>query len=535
MNLSIEFAERYQEYLQKNCPDLDSDSLSRIALSLESTSWEEPTTPTDLNNFAVVALIEAEQSHNSAMREIYLGMALEALNDGVELYNHPLCAAHLALVLAMTGEMYQARQITFPCFINTLQFVYARPEKIPLGLVYLPPTTSHLKKYQDQQLTQILQAEDGYTQSILLLSEALCRSELVFYNKMGLRFIQLASQLFPNSVYINFKSAISHLSNKQWEGLLYLHRARQLAPYSAPILQSLYLAYRDLQEIELSNYWRGIAEDSRPPSSTQIEWSWINLEVNAPITYLPFETDLLLAVEPSFRSIVTSILMAEGDWFEKEMELWRNWIKPGMNVIDVGANVGVYTFSAARRVGSQGRVLAVEPFSGCVRCMEETCKINQLNWVTVCAGAASDRDGTARLILYTASELNEIVTDDVAETMPPSSFEDVTCFTLDSLVEREKLSQVDFLKMDAEGHELSVLAGSDKILSEFSPVILYENIAGSKGSNSPVAQYLKDRGYHLFRYQPYVDKYIPIEFVEDLTSQLNLIAIPLDKLSTFNL
>jgi FkbM family methyltransferase len=167
--------------------------------------------------------------------------------------------------------------------------------------------------------------------------------------------------------------------------------------------------------------------------------------------------------------------------------------------------------------------------------MEETCKINHLNWVTVCAGAASDRAGTARLSIYTASELNEIVTDDVTETMPPGSFEDVTRFTLDSLVERENLIQVDFLKMDAEGHELSVLAGSDKILSEFSPVILYENIAGSKGSNLPVADHLKDRGYKLFRYQPYVEKYIPIESLEDLKSQLNLIAIPLDKVSRFNL
>jgi ribosomal protein L11 methylase PrmA len=62
------------------------------------------------------------------------------------------------------------------------------------------------------------------------------------------------------------------------------------------------------------------------------------------------------------RSIVTSVLIAEGDWFEKEMEFWRNWVKPGMTVIDVGANVGVYTFSAAVKVGSEGCVLAVDLF-----------------------------------------------------------------------------------------------------------------------------------------------------------------------------
>jgi len=33
------------------------------------------------------------------------------------------------------------------------------------------------------------------------------------------------------------------------------------------------------------------------------------------------------------------------------MEIWRDEIKSGMTVIDVGANVGVYTFTAANRVG----------------------------------------------------------------------------------------------------------------------------------------------------------------------------------------
>ncbi|MCX7596056.1 MAG: FkbM family methyltransferase, partial [Fischerella sp.] len=91
------------------------------------------------------------------------------------------------------------------------------------------------------------------------------------------------------------------------------------------------------------------------------------------------------------------------------------------------------------------------------------------------------------------------------------SFEEVPCFSLDSLIERENLTQVDFIKIDAEGHEMSVLAGSNRLLSQFSPVIIYENIAGNRGSNLPVADYLRARGYHLFRYQPYIKELISIE------------------------
>ena len=343
---------------------------------------------------------------------------------------------------------------------------------------------------------------------------------------MGLRFLNLAAKLLPESISINFKLGISSLMNDQWEGIIYLHRAIKMAPDYAPILQVIYLVYKNLEQIERAHYWLEIARELYRQSPNFREWRWTELELDSPFTYIPFESDLLLAVEPSFRSFVTGVLIAEGDWFEKEMEFWRSWIKPGMIVIDVGANVGVYTFSAARRVGPKGRVLAVEPFSGCVHCLQETCRINHLDWVKVCVGAASDRYGTARLSLSTASELNEIVSGDAAKKMKPGSFEEVSCFSLDSLIKEENLSQVDFIKIDAEGHELSVLAGSERILSEFAPVILYENIAGSKGSNLPVAEYLKNRGYQLFRYQAYIQKLIPLNSDEGLQGNLNIIALP---------
>ena len=132
--------------------------------------------------------------------------------------------------------------------------------------------------------------------------------------------------------------------------------------------------------------------------------------------------------------------------------------------------------------------------------------------------------------LYAATELNEIVTGDAAQSMQIGSFEEVACFTLDSLVEQENVNRVDYLKIDAEGHEMSVLIGSEKILSEFCPIILYENIASSKGSNLPVADYLKSKGYKLFRYQPYAQELIPINSSDELEGNLNVIAVPESKI-----
>jgi FkbM family methyltransferase len=530
MDSSRDLRDKYIDYIYHNCPSLDANSLARIAAILESTSWEEPTSSTDLNNVAVLALILAEQSEDLLDRQLYLNMALESLNQGIEQDSCPLCIAHLALILTMTGEMSQAIELAFPTFLNIVPNVYSNIDKPPSALVYLPSPRNSLSNTLAEQLTHLLQARDACNQAFFLLSEVLCRTHIVFYGVGGLRLLNLAENVLPDSSFIKFKLGLSCMANNLREGLLYLHQAKQLAPHSPQIFQALYLAYRDIQDGNSANYWLTEARAFHNKYPADTDWKWAQLPANSSVTYLPIEKDLLLAVDASFRSIVTGVLLAEGDWFEHEMEFWRNSVKAGMTVIDIGANVGVYTFTAARRVGTTGRVLAVEPFSGCLRCLEETCKINEFDWVTICAGAASDRVGTARLQLYAATELNEIVTGDAAQSMQIGSFEEVPCFTLDSVVEQENVNRVDYLKIDAEGHEMSVLLGSEKILSEFCPIILYENIAMSKGSNLPVADYLKSKGYKLFRYQPYAQELIPINSSDELEGNLNVIAVPDSKI-----
>ncbi len=523
------YFETYLAYIQQNCSELRLSTSIRINAIISATSWEEPIFALDFNNFAVLALIEAEQSEELSMREIYLDMAINALSRGLD--NHPLCAAHFALVQSMLGKVENATEIAFETFLNTLQLAYQHPEKLPIGLIYFPQT--YLSSNHWKQIEAVLEADNGSNQALFLLSEVLYKSQMTFYNQIGLRLLNLAVQVLPQSTSNQFKLGIAKLLNHQPEGLLQLHQALKLSPNSACISQALYLAYKDLGNLELARFWLESAQNFSISQSSSLSWQWCHLTVDSPITYVPFEDQILLAVEPSFYSIVTSVLIAEGDWFEKEIEFWRTEIQPGMTVIDVGANVGVYTFSAALRVGSSGHILAVEPFSGCTRCLEETCRLNQLDWITIHQGAASNYNGTARLFLHRASELNEIVSSiDEIERVADTS-EEVKCFSLDSLIQQEKIDSVDFIKIDAEGHELQVLQGSEYLLNKFSPVILYENISGRKGSNSEVADFLKAYGYQVFIYQPYIKKLVPISAESQLQDRLNIIALPADKTKNY--
>lgn len=523
----------YWQYIQNSLPSVGKDALEKISNILNHTAWDEPNTAADWNNIAVVALTEAEQCDNNlTMRSVYVEMAFEALNNSLQIERHPICVAHLALIHSWLGEKSKALEIAFSAFVNFLHYTYIESEKNNQYLIYLSTGNKRFAIHDQKSLEQILLSENSYQQGLFLLSEIISCSQIAFYTSVSQRFLYLANQTLTNSINVSLKLGIANLISGQAEGLLYLHQARKLEPNYAPILQSLYLTYRDLQQIELADYWQKTASEFYQSNSSSPEWEWTKLPLKNLFTYLPFENNLILAVEPSLRSIVTSVLLAEQDWFEKEMEFWRNYIKPGMTVIDVGANVGVYTFSAAVKVGNTGRVLAVEPFSGCLRCLQETCRINDLSWVKICSGAASDKNSTVKLLLHAANELNEVITDDAVD-IPAGAFEEVPSFTLDSLMEEENIQQVDFLKIDAEGHEMAVLAGSVQLITQFKPVILYENIAGSQGSNIEVAQYLESIGYQLFYYQPFMQKLIAVNSPENF-QQLNFIAVPPEKISMFN-
>lgn len=524
MELVSTASDIYLEYIFNYYSKINANTLSSIGDILEKTNWNNPKTSLDWNNLAVIDLIESEKSKDIEVKIRLIQTAKEKLENGFSLDQSPHCVAHYVIIQCLLGENSKAIQLALSTSLSIFQLSY---EIVSTGLAYLP-----LSFRNSLELEFILKEENGYKQALMMLSEAIRRSQFIFYNTYGTRFLRLAHQLFSDSPTILLMLGISELLGGQIEGILYLHHARKIAPHYAPILQALYLGYRTISDLNSAKYWLEAANDIASGDTYNTnEWSWTKLSLDSPFTYVSFSQNLILTIEPSFRSIVTGVLVAQGDWFERELEFWRNGIQPNMTVIDVGANAGIYTFSAAQKVGAGGLVLAIEPFSQCVSYLHETCRVNQVDWVKVCAGAASDRNGIAKLLLNSDSEHNEIIAEDDGQTRDASNFEEVECFTLDSLITKHDINRVDFIKIDAEGHELQVLKGSYRILTEFAPIILYENIAGSQGSNLPVADFLRNIGYQLFRYQPYVRRLIPVDVNSDFQDSLNVIALPQQKLT----
>jgi FkbM family methyltransferase len=521
MELFDSVGDRYCEYLLAYHPHIDASILSTVEEIVTDTNWSAPASSRDWNNLAVLNLIDADLAQSLEEKSSCIQTALEDLEKGFNIDQNPLCAAHYALIQTMVGKMTEPANLSYSTIMNTIQVAFGHSDRLKSGLIYLPFRVRH-----PQELVTILTTTDGYTQALMLLAESLWRSQLVFYNVGAMQSLDLGTQIFVNSPSLNLMLGISKIMGGRIEGLLNLHRAFEMASTQSDVLQALYLGYRTLGNLETANYMlQQAANYCLANDLAGAEWEWTKLEADSSITYVPFEENLVLAIEPSFKSIVTSILVGQKDWFEDEMEFWRNYLKPNMTVIDVGANAGVYTFSAANKVGDSGLILAIEPFSQCVNYLKETCRINNLTNVKVIAAAASDRSGTIKLAISSASELNQIITEAESESANFSNYEEVESITLDLLCDRYGLTNIDILKIDAEGHELQVLEGSDRILSAYSPVIMYENISGTQTNSLPVAEFLISKGYSLFRYQPYLQKLIPIDINAEVQQSLNIIAI----------
>lgn len=137
-----------------------------------------------------------------------------------------------------------------------------------------------------------------------------------------------------------------------------------------------------------------------------------------------------------------------------ERALLKEIIKPGMVVVDVGANIGIYTAFLAKIVGEKGKVYAFEPSPQNFKFLEKYSNQGNVTLVQAAVG-----DTTGQIVLYISNKLN--VDHRTYETGEERKKIDVPSYRLDDYLENQK---VDFIKMDIQGFEYKALMGMENIL-----------------------------------------------------------------------
>jgi precorrin-6B methylase 2 len=140
--------------------------------------------------------------------------------------------------------------------------------------------------------------------------------------------------------------------------------------------------------------------------------------------------------------------------------------KEGDIVIDIGAHIGLYTIISSKRVGTNGKVVAIEAHPSNFEMLKSNIKLNQYN--TIMSNRARTED----------------------------KFVEVNANTLDYLLQLNKITDVNWVKIDVEGAEFEVLKGASNVLSKSKDIALLIEVHGLD-NHIPILEFVSSYNFKI--------------------------------------
>lgn len=220
------------------------------------------------------------------------------------------------------------------------------------------------------------------------------------------------------------------------------------------------------------------------------------------------------------------------DVFEvAERNFLHRFLQPGMTVLDIGSHHGLYSLLAATQVGEFGAVYSFEPSPREQKALKLNLRLNRCKNVRVQPFALGNEEASADLYVVKQfnTGCNSLRSPGIQES---TSSVRVRVRTLDNWLAEQKLSRIDFVKLDVEGGELDALRGADGTLRvKPRPLIMceMESVRTKPWAYEPaeIARYLQNLGFRWF--QPTMEgNLLPLP-TEGHQFEGNYIAVPEEK------
>jgi FkbM family methyltransferase len=177
--------------------------------------------------------------------------------------------------------------------------------------------------------------------------------------------------------------------------------------------------------------------------------------------------------------------------------------KEGDIVVDIGAHMGRYTIISSKRVGANGKVVAIEADPSNFEMLNSNIKLNQLTNVTPLNYAVYSKETKIKLYLpdeesgYTMHHSimsNYVFTKYKDKT--GDKFVEVNANTLDYLLQLKGITDVNWVKIDVEGAEFEVLKGAHNVLSNSKDISLLIEVHG-KDTYEPIIESLRSYNFKI--------------------------------------
>jgi FkbM family methyltransferase len=234
--------------------------------------------------------------------------------------------------------------------------------------------------------------------------------------------------------------------------------------------------------------------------------------------------------EFDFRSDILKRILRDKEYEPSIVQVINKYLNLNKDVVNVGANVGLYVNHIANNDNFKKRILAIEPTPNAFKLLNSNCLLNSnLDKVILFNGVASDSNSNFELNIVEGKEeyssLGQIVYG-FDENQIITKIE-IPGRTLDSLVTDNDLNP-GLLIIDVEGAEYKVLIGSMVVLKKFRPIIISEIVdeyLNQQGDSSiAIFNLLKEINYKVIN----VDSSVNSNGFSG-----NIIAIPVEIFDTF--
>ncbi|MCD8485199.1 MAG: FkbM family methyltransferase [Desertifilum sp.] len=218
---------------------------------------------------------------------------------------------------------------------------------------------------------------------------------------------------------------------------------------------------------------------------------------------LNFLTEYGFLIEANPQDMGIGSLFYRGQYEWAELQLWRTFlVQPNLTVIDIGANVGLYSLTTAAHCRQHGlsnvKIYGFEPNPYEYSKFQQNIAINDYQEIQVLPFAMSDRAGVCQMSIPPTGMgmLSRLLTDELPQANASQTL-DVKTITLDEWCNQQGIQKIDLLKLDVEGHELNVLLGSQNLLETQAIQVLFMEVG--HGQWQKTIDLLEDYGYRIER------------------------------------
>ena len=200
-------------------------------------------------------------------------------------------------------------------------------------------------------------------------------------------------------------------------------------------------------------------------------------------------------------------------------EMFKNVVKEGDVVLDLGANVGYYSLLAARLIGEKGKVYAFEPEPVNYSLLLKNIELNGYDNVVAVQKAVSNVAGKVRLFL----DKKDTGAHTIYQPDDEREFTEVESVILDDFF-KDKEHPINVIKMDVEGAEMAVFSGMSRIIRESENLKMFVEFyfpGMKRAGNAPrefARRLLEDYHFSILAIGEYTKdrKYLKINKVDEL-------------------